>query len=179
KQVHTCEYRRCLVPDKNGQYRCKRHAPFEKSEKDILLEDGQWKSKRAYEYLNGWMPSITVNLRCNNDAKILTNGDETKNVMFYVTAYQTKKQGKNYNISAVMAQGHGFHLEREKEAQYLRGLRDQQRLLLFRVINTINREQELAAPMVISYLMGWGDTYWSHHYSPIYWSSFVNTLRAE
>ncbi|KAJ8590526.1 hypothetical protein M405DRAFT_700228, partial [Rhizopogon salebrosus TDB-379] len=117
--------------------------------------------------------------RCNNDVKILTNGDDTKNLTFYVTAYQTKKQGKNYNISAVMAKGHGFHVERPKDTQYLLGLRDQQRLLLFRVMNAINREQELSAPMVISYLMGWGDTYRSHHYSPIYWSSFVNALRAE
>jgi len=178
KQVHTCEYRRCLVPDKNGQYRCKRNAPFEKSEEDIMLEGGKWKSKRVYEYLNGWMPSITVNLRCNNDAKILTNGSDTKSLMFYVTMYQTKKQGKNYNLSAVMAKGHGFHVEQQRDGQFLHGVRDQQRLLLFRVVNTINREQELSAPMVISYLMGWGDTYRSHHYSPIYWSSFVNALRA-
>jgi len=43
-------------------------------------------------------------------------------------------------------------------------------------MQTINREQELAAPMVMSYLMGWGDTYRSHHYTPIYWSSFVSSL---
>ena len=30
--------------------------------------------------------------------------------------------------------------------------------------------------MVISYLMGWGDTYRSHHYAPIYWSTFVGFL---
>jgi hypothetical protein len=179
KQIHTCEYRRCLVPDKNRQFRCKRNAPFAKSDKDIMLEDGTWKSKRAFEYLNGWMPSITVNLRCNNDIKVLTNGDDTKNLTFYVTAYQTKKQGRNYNISAVMAKGHGFHVEHQKDPQYLHGLHDQQRLLLFRVMNAINREQELSAPMVISYLMGWGDTYRSHHYSPIYWSSFMNALRAK
>jgi len=31
--------------------------------------------------------------------------------------------------------------------------------MLFRLVNTVNHEQELAAPMVMSYLMGWGDTY--------------------
>lgn len=30
--------------------------------------------------------------------------------------------------------------------------------------------------MVISYLMGWGDVYRSHTYSPIYWGSFLNAL---
>ena len=48
--------------------------------------------------------------------------------------------------------------------------------MIFRLVHAINREQELAEPMVISYLMNWGDTYRSHHYSPIYWSSFVNIL---
>jgi len=51
-----------------------------------------------------------------------------------------------------------------------------QHLLLFRLVNAINREQELVAPMVVSYLMGFGEVYRSHHYSPIYWSSFVHFL---
>lgn len=43
-------------------------------------------------------------------------------------------------------------------------------------MQSINCEQELAAPMVMSYLMDWGDTFKSHSYSVIYWSSFVGTL---
>jgi hypothetical protein len=172
-QVHTCEFRRCLVPDKNGQYRCKRRAPFELSEEDCIDEQGHWKSKRLFGFLNGWVPAITLNARCNNDGKLLTNGTDTKNVTFYVTIYQTKKQGKHYNMSALLAKGYAYH---SHHTAYLDSLRDNQRLLLFRLIHTINREQELAAPMVISYLMGWGDTYRSHHYSPVYWSSFVSAL---
>jgi hypothetical protein len=48
--------------------------------------------------------------------------------------------------------------------------------MLFRVVNAISREQELAAPMVIAYLMGWGDSIRPHHYSPVYWSSLVHQL---
>ncbi len=55
-------------------------------------------------------------------------------------------------------------------------LRDQQRLLIFRLVHTLNREQELAAPTVMSYLMGWGDVYRSHQYSTVYWLSFVMFL---
>ena len=75
-------------------------------------------------------------------------------------------------MSAVLTKGYAFHCQRP----YVDTLRNQQRLLLFRLVHAINREQELAAPMVISYLMGWGDTYRSHHYSPIYWASFVAEL---
>jgi hypothetical protein len=140
---------------------------------DSVDEDGHWKSKRLFGYLNGWVPGITINARCNNDGKLLMNGGDTKNITFYVSAYQTKKQGKHYNMSAILAKGYTYH---SKRTTYLDSLRDSQRLLLFRLVHTINRKQELAARMVISYLMGWGDTYSSHHYSPIYWSSFVSAL---
>ena len=49
-------------------------------------------------------------------------------------------------------------------------LQERQKLLLFRAMNVITREQELAAPLVMSYLMGWGDSYRSHCYVPLYTS---------
>lgn len=75
-----------------------------------------------------------------------------------------------------MAKGYAYHTN---QLSYVDSLRDQQRLLIFRVVHAINREQELASPMVISYLMGWGDVFRSHHYTPIYWSSFVGSLLQE
>ena len=76
-----------------------------------------------------------------------------------------------------MAKTFAYHLDHlESNESYIDGIRDIQRLLLFRIVHALNREQELAAPLVISYLMGWEDTYRSHHYSPIYWSSFVHVL---
>ena len=74
-----------------------------------------------------------------------------------------------------MADGYAYHLENPKP-KYIDSIRDQQRLLLFRLVHSINREQELAGPMVILYLMGWGDVYRSHTYSPIYWSAFTSAL---
>ena len=177
KQVHTCSHRRCLTVDKHGRYRCKRRAPFPLSDVDVVHPDGSWQVKRSFAYLNGWMPALSINLRCNNDCKLLTNGGDTKNISFYaVSSYQTKKQGKNYNTSAVMARAYGFHLERSSNADYIQELRDQQRLLLFRMAHAINQQQELAAPMVLSYIMGWGDVIRSHHYSTIFWSTFERAL---
>ncbi|KIM50291.1 hypothetical protein SCLCIDRAFT_145901 [Scleroderma citrinum Foug A] len=59
-------------------------------------------------------------------------------------------------MSAVLAKGFAYH---DKQTSYHKTLCDQQWLLLFRLVNMINCEQELAALMVMSYLMGWGDTY--------------------
>ena len=75
-----------------------------------------------------------------------------------------------------MAKGYAQHLCREEDMSYVHDLREQQRMLLFRIVHAINREQELSAPMVISYLMGWEDMKRFHHYIPIYWSSFAQAI---
>ena len=175
EQIHACKPRRCLIYDRHNQLVCKRRAPFQLSDEDFVTETGLCGPKRLYGYVNAWVPSILINARCNNDGKFLTSGADTKNITFYVTSYAAKKQGRNYNVSAVMADGYAYHLDHPKP-KYIDSIRDQQRLLLFRLVHSINREQELAAPMVISYLMGWGDVYRSHTYSPIYWGSFLKAL---
>lgn len=175
EQIHVCKPRRCLVYNQQNQLVCKRRAPFRLSDEDFVTETGLCGPKRLYEYVNSWVPSILINARCNNDGKFLTSGADTKNITFYVTSYAAKKQGWNYNVSAVMADGYAYHLDHPKP-KYFDSIRDQQQLLLFRLVHSINREQELAAPMVMSYLMGWGDVYRSHSYSSIYWGSFMNTL---
>ncbi|RDX42771.1 hypothetical protein OH76DRAFT_1362182 [Lentinus brumalis] len=174
-QVHTCKVKRCLRFDRTGRLVCKRRAPFEHVEDDYVDPDGRWGQKRLYRYMNGWIPAVLVNARCNNDGKLLTNGADTKNITFYVSSYAGKKQGRNYNVSAVLADGFAYD-EAHKKPEYMHDIREQHRLLLFRLMNSINREQELAGPMVVSYLMGWSDVKTSHTYAALYWSSFMAAL---
>ncbi len=56
--------------------------------------------------MNNFNPWLSVALCCNNDIKLLTNGADTKDTMWYSTMYQSKKQGRNYNVSALMAEAH-------------------------------------------------------------------------
>jgi hypothetical protein len=148
---------------------------------DFIDENGKWGPKRLYEFMNGWIPGILTNVRCNNDGKMLTNGADTTNVTFYIAGYAVKPFMRNHNLSAILAKGYAYHLANlnSPSAKYVDDLRDIQRLLLFRLVHAINREQEIGAPMVISYLMGWGDKYRSHQYTSIYWSSFVGALLKE
>lgn len=142
-------------------------------EDDWIDEEGNWGQKRTYPYFNGWIPGVIVTGRCKGDGKLLTNSEETRACSFYVTGYAAKKQGKHYNMSALLSRGHAFHL---KHSAYVDDLRNDQRMLLMRLVNSVNREQELASTLVISYLMGWGDTFTSHSYASIYWSTFVSVL---
>jgi hypothetical protein len=172
EQLHVCKDRCCLVRDSQGRLRCKRRAPFPCSNEAYVLQTGEWGPKRLHGYINGWLPGILVNARCNNDVKLLTNGGDTKNITYYVTTYAAKKQSQSYNLAAVFAQGYNYH-QAHPISEYTSQLKENSRLLIFRLVHAINRYQELAAPMVISYLMGWGDVYRSHTYSNIYWTSFV------
>ena len=112
-------------------------------------------------------PAILVAMCCNNDIKLITNGEDTKDVMWYTTAYQSKKQGKNYNISALMANTLLYH---NKHSDHLENILDQNWLLMFCCQHAINQEMEMSAPQVMSYLMKWGDSMCLHCYVPLYWS---------
>ena len=177
EQVHTCRLNRCLFPDRDGVITCKRKAPFRLSDDDVVHENGDWACKRLYGYVNGWNPAILVNGRCNNDIKLLTNGADTRNISFYVTAYAAKKQGKSYNLSAIMERTYAYH-QNNLTGEFVIDHRHRHRLFLIRVMQAVLREQEIAAPLVMSYLMGWGDVLRSHQYTPVYWSTFVRALRS-
>lgn len=132
EQVHTCQVGRCLIPNRYGQLRCKRKAPWARNEEDYVTETGEWGPARLYEYINAWNPAVTVNIRCNNDIKLLTNGEDTKNITFYVTSYSAKKQGRSHNMSALLSQGYAYHVDHPKP-EYIDDLRESHRLLLFRL----------------------------------------------
>ncbi|THH14182.1 hypothetical protein EW146_g6117 [Bondarzewia mesenterica] len=176
KQVHTCKVGSCLRPSKEGGFVCKRGAPWALADEDRISANGNWEPKRTFSYFNTWVPAISVNVRCNCDGKLLTNGVDTRQITFYITMYATKKQGRTYNASALLAKGLMFHF---RNTDYIADLRNHQRLLLTRATTILNREQEIAAPLVMSYLMGWDDRFQSHHYTPVFWSSFVRALETE
>ncbi|KAH7924255.1 hypothetical protein BV22DRAFT_1047590 [Leucogyrophana mollusca] len=173
QQIHTCTKATCLRFNKHGKLVCKRHAPWEISGDDYVDESGKWLPKRSYGFINNYCPAISTTLCCNNDIKLVTSGRDTKDTMWYSTDYQTKKQNKNNNVSAVMAKSLMYHQEHSEQ---LKTLLDRNRLLLFRCQHAINREMELSGPQVIAYLMGWGDTFCSHHYVPLYWASIKAEL---
>jgi hypothetical protein len=172
KQVHTCAESTCLV-QRRGRLVCKRHAPWPLSDEDMVDEHGEWRPKRTYGMFNSWSPDVAEALQCNNDLQLLTNGRATVKVTFYISLYATKKQKGHYNQSAILAQGLAYQLQRD---DYSLGLLERNRKLLLRCEFATLRQQELSAPMVMSYLMGWGDTFSSHRYISVYWSSFVAHL---
>ncbi|KIO04675.1 hypothetical protein M404DRAFT_142976 [Pisolithus tinctorius Marx 270] len=91
--------------------------------------------KCLHPFINGWVPALAINVWCNNDVKLLMNSRETTNLSFYITSYQTKKQGKHYNLSAILTKGLAYH---KAHTPYLEDLHNQQHLLLFHLVHAIN-----------------------------------------
>ncbi|VDC07039.1 unnamed protein product [Peniophora sp. CBMAI 1063] len=173
KQVHACTLAQCLRVDRRGKVTCKRRAPWPLSDQAVINADGEWKPRRQFAYLNSWTPALTAAVRCNTDTKLLTNAADSNNLTFYVTGYVAKKQGRYHNISALLADGLAYHFESDA---WKEDLQERQRLLLFRAVNVLNRQQEVSGSMVMTYLMGWKDCFRSHRYAPLFWSSFVGTM---
>lgn len=159
----------------NLRFVCKRKAPFPLVRDDWVESDGNWGPKRTYGYLNNWNPEILQCVRANHDMKLITNRMETKDIAWYITHYVTKKRKASSNISALLANTIVSHKRDQNRTLDLTQLNKK---LLQRCANTLSRQQELSAPEVISYLMGWGDRFVSHHFVTIHWYSVMSLLKA-
>lgn len=176
QQIHTCTVSTCLVKQRNRTISCKRRAPFAVSEEAYILPNGEWGPRRVFAYVNTFQPNCIVVIKCNQDVKLVIFGRDTRHSGWYMTNYGTKNQNKFFNYSAFVARGILYDLQRGSD-KYLHDVRERGRLLIIRCANSVNNEQELSAPQVISYLMGWGDVYRSHNYVPLYWAAFARQLR--
>ena len=77
-------------------------------------------------------------------------------------------------MSALLGSALMYH---QKHLPHHQSLQEQNRLLIYRCFNVLNREAELSAPQVMSYLMGWGDRFISHQYAPVYWGQLARALK--
>src|SRR5260370_22902795 len=76
---------------------------------DVVNESGGWCPKHNYGFINNFLPVLLMYVHCNHDAKLLTNGDATMKVAWYITKYVTKHQQKCSNPSALLAEGLAYH----------------------------------------------------------------------
>ncbi|KAH8976856.1 hypothetical protein EDB86DRAFT_2768594, partial [Lactarius hatsudake] len=170
-QVHQCSH--VCMKISNSRLVCKRWAPFPLFANDWVDEHGNWGPKRTYTYLNNWCPAILQTVRTNHDIKLITNGIETKDIAWYITHYVAKKQRDSSNTSALLAKTLAYHWSNEQRNSALSAIHKK---LIQQCANSLSRQQELSAPEVISYLMGWGDRFVSHHFEMIHWYSVVKLL---
>lgn len=125
--------------------------------------------------MNAWNPILMLATRANHDVKLLTNGEDTRDIAFYITCYAAKNQNKTSNSSALLAKTYAYQNRTPLLNESV--VRDVNRRLIERCANTLAREQELSAPEVVNYIMGWGDRYISHQFQSIYFASITSLLK--
>ena len=86
-----------------------------------------------------------VCLRCNNDIQAVIYGKDTKNIGRYLTNYQSKDPSKTYNMSALLGSALLYH---QSHSTKFDSLREQNRMLIYRCFNILNRQAELSGPQV-------------------------------
>ncbi|KAG1779208.1 hypothetical protein EV702DRAFT_1195708 [Suillus placidus] len=160
--------------DKQNTTRNLRRALFALAKDAWIDSEGHWGPKRTMGAMNNWNLVILLATRANHDIKLITDGEETKDIGFYISMYAAKNQQHSSNALALLAKSFAFHQTQEKHNSDAQALN---KLLIQRCANSLSREQEFSAPEVVTYLMKWGDHYISHHFEAIYFSSIVNLLK--
>ncbi len=90
-QIHMCHVGACLLYNGwSAIMKCKRCAPWPLSAENSVDERGNWVVKCTYSYVNNYQPDLLVMLWCNHDIKLLTNGEDTKNLTWYIWITQQK-----------------------------------------------------------------------------------------
>ncbi len=103
-QIHMCHIGACLLYHGwSAIMKCKRQAPWSLSAENCIDEQGNWIVKCTYGYVNNYHLDLLVMLQCNHDIKLLTNGDDTKNLTWYILNYTMKGQKSIYNMSSLIA----------------------------------------------------------------------------
>lgn len=175
-QVHICWRGLCLIPDCYGQEHCKRCAPFELSEDYTVQEDGLYAIHCTMPMLNNFNKLVSACLMCNNDIKLITNGSETNDLLWYISKYILKPQARSYNQAALLAEDQLFPESTVDNGDDVE-ITEHARKLLIRCMNISAHEQEVAGTLVATYLMGLLDTQSSHRFVPLYWSEVERALR--
>ena len=115
-----------------------------------------------------------MTLRANHDTKLIMGSAETNALTWYITSYASKKQQCSSNVSALLAKRVAFHSVEERRCN---DLTDVNKQLIQRCANTLTRDREFSGPEIMSYLMGWGDRFESHHYVAIYPDAIIAGLK--
>lgn len=139
----------------------------------IVHANGSIDFHHVYAFFCGYSPPLLITGRCNNDIKPITSGEETKDLLQYMSKYETKEEDKAYNMSALLASAIMYHDKRPQ----VDSLQEKNRLLVYRCFNILNRHAELSAPQVMFYLMGWGGVFCSNHYVTVYWGQLAKPIR--
>ncbi len=144
----------------------------------IDIESGEIRLKRLHETINNFNEYIISACRSNMDIKYIFSGSDAKALVYYITDYVTKSSLSFHDTFSLVLKAIQS-LEKYKLPDNINmSAEEKSRRLVLRCYNTLASQQELSAPQVASYLMGWSDHYTTHEFANIFLVGIENYLQA-
>ena len=113
-------------------------------------------------------------MRANHNTKLIMSGGETNMLTWYITNFASKKQQWSSNVSALLAKRVAFHTVEERRQMDLSNIN---KWLIQHCANTLPHDREFSRLEIMSYVMGWGDQFESHHYIGILADVILGALK--
>lgn len=144
----------------------------------INTESGEIRLKRLHETINNFNEYIISACRSNMDIKYIFSGSDAKALVYYITDYVTKSNLSFHDtFSLVLKAVQSLEKYKVSESSNM-SAEEKSRRLVLRCYNTLASQQELSAPQVASYLMGWSDHYTTHEFANLFLIGIENYLQA-
>ncbi|KAI1796031.1 hypothetical protein LXA43DRAFT_880859, partial [Ganoderma leucocontextum] len=126
--------------------------------------------------VNNYNPTVLEAMHCNMDIKFIGSGEDAKALIYYITDYVTKSPLKAHVSYAALEQAlKNFHASNQGEESKA----DVAKRLLRKCAFSLTSNQELSAPQVAAFLLGYDDFYTSDDYANLYWTSFERLLERQ
>lgn len=172
KHVHaeTCyKYWKGLHEKKECRFNLDPSLHVEKT--TIDLDTGEIDFRISDGMVNNFCETILLAMRCNIDIKFIGSGQSAKAVLYYITDYITKSQLKAHTAYSALKTA-VLKLRAEENDTEEDDYAYKAKRLLVKCANSLISKQELSAPQVAAYLMGYGDHYTSHTFRHLHLPSF-------
>ncbi|KAJ7881690.1 hypothetical protein B0H13DRAFT_1629900 [Mycena leptocephala] len=129
--------------------------------------------KRLHPRINNYNDLIIFLLRCNMDIKYVGSGEAAKALVYYVTDYITKGTLSTHVGLAALE----YAIKRNNDkfdptSDTSHNRAEVNRSLFTKTVMALMSKQEMSHQQVMSYLVGGGDCYTSHHFKIVKWGDF-------
>jgi hypothetical protein len=138
------------------------------------MDTGELSLQVSDGMINNYCETIIKAVRCNMDIKFIGSGVSAKAILYYITDYITKTPLKTQVAYAALQAAVSKLCDNNQQVP---GATDCARTMLIKCMNALIAKQELPAPQVASYLLGYDDFFTSHKFRSLFWTCFVSYVQ--
>ncbi|KAH8795883.1 hypothetical protein DL96DRAFT_1567013 [Flagelloscypha sp. PMI_526] len=140
------------------------------------LESGNLILQKLDGLVNNYNSTVLEAMRCNMDIKFIGSGTAAKACLYYVIDYITKSQ-LSAHIGYAAVESALKVVQDQMNGAYKRGgIKEQGKMLLRKCAFSMLARQEVAAPMVMTYLLDLKDHFTNFQYRQWYWQAFEKAI---